>query len=367
MTDMQQPISILLADDDEINLRLLTELCGQLGYRCHTAHNGRELVDMARRERPDLIVTDVVMPELDGFAATQILKNDPATADIPVIIVTAKDSRTNRLAGIERGASDFLTKPYDIQELSLRIGNNLRIKKYQDLLKDNAALLERQVTERTDELKQAMGKLAGANRKIHDGYLDTIYRLMMAAEYKDGRTGAHIRRSSHYARALAEQLGLDPDFCNTLFYAAPMHDVGKVGIPDSILLKPGPLSGGEWKLMKAHTTIGATILQGSDSDFLRMAEEIALSHHEQWSGYGYPKQLTKESIPLAGRIVSLADAYDALRTERPYKASLSHRQACQVILNGDGRTEPGHFDPRVLEAFKRLSARFDSIYEGNRA
>ncbi|MDI6739997.1 MAG: HD domain-containing protein [Candidatus Edwardsbacteria bacterium] len=221
------------------------------------------------------------------------------------------------------------------------------------------------MAERTGELKQAMDKLADANRKIHDGYLDTICRLMMAAEYKDGRTGAHIRRSSHYAKDLAGQMGLAPEFCTAIFYAAPMHDVGKVGIPDSILLKPGPLDGGEWKLMKEHTTIGAAILQGSESGFLKMAEEIALSHHEQWSGHGYPRQLAKEGIPLAGRIVSLADHYDALRTERPYKAPMDHWQACQVIFNGDGRTQPDHFDPEVLDAFQRRHDIFKEIYHAN--
>ena len=359
---MQQPISILLADDEEINLRLLSELCQQLGYHCHTARNGRELVDMARRELPDLIVTDVVMPELDGFAATQLLKNDPATADIPVIIVTAKDSRADRLSAIERGASDFLTKPYDIQELSLRIGNNLKIKKYQDLLKDNAALLEHQVTARTFELRTALADLDTAYHKVQTGYIDTVYRLTLAAEYKDSRTGDHIRRVSHFAKYLAAELGQPPEFTDTIFYAAPMHDVGKVGIPDAILLKPGPLTDPEWQVMKTHTVIGAEILKGSDAPVLRMAQDIARSHHERFDGSGYPAGLSGEQIPLAARVAALVDQYDAIRSARSYKGAHSHHHAHEMLVKGDGRTSPGHFDPQVLDVFRRRHKTFEEIF-----
>jgi len=359
--------TILLADDEDINLTLLSQLCSHLGYRCVEAHNGRELVRLAGQEHPDLIITDVVMPELDGFAATELLKGDPATADIPVIIVTAKDSRADRLTGIGKGASDFLTKPFDIQELSLRVENCLKMKQYHDLLKDNAALLEHQVAERTNQLQGALLKVDEAYNKIKHGYLDTIYRLMMAAEYKDGHTGGHIRRSSHYAKLVAEELGMDGDFVNTIYYAAPMHDLGKVGVPDAVLSKPGALDESEWRVIRTHTTIGASILAGSDSEFLKMAETIALTHHERWDGQGYPNRTKGDAIPLAGRIVSLGDQYDALRMARPYKTQYSHEQATAVILRGDGRTQPEHFDPGVLRVFAQVSERFRDIFDNNRA
>ena len=359
---MRTTSTILLADDEEINRTLLSELCRHLGYRCLEARNGRELVETARRERPDLVITDVVMPELDGFEATTILKNDPATADIPVIIVTAMDSRADRLTGIERGASDFLTKPYDIQELSLRIGNNLKIKKYQDLLKDSAALLEQQVTARTFQLRTALSDLDTAYHKVRTGYIDTVYRLTLAAEYKDSNTGDHIRRTSLLAKYLSGELGLPPEFTDTIFNAAPMHDIGKVAIPDAILMKPGPLTAAEWQVMKTHTTIGAEILKGSDAPVLRMGEDIARSHHERYDGSGYPSGLCGDQIPLPARVAALVDQYDAIRSARAYKSSHSHHHACEMLLQGDGRTSPDHFDPAVLDVFRRHHASFAEIY-----
>ena len=360
---MRTPSTILLADDESVNLTLLSELCRNLGYTCLEAHNGLELVRLARQEHPDLVITDVVMPELDGFSATEQLKRDPTTTDIPVIIVTAKDSRADRLTGIGKGASDFLTKPFDIQELSLRAENCLKMKQYQDLLKDNASLLEQKVAERTNQLEGALLKVDEAYSRIKQGYLDTIYRLMMAAEYKDGNTGGHIRRSSHYAKLVAEELGLDSGFVNAIFYAAPMHDLGKVGVPDALLSKPGELDDDEWRVIRTHTTIGASILQGSDSEFLKMAETIALTHHERWDGQGYPNRIKGDRIPLAGRIVSLGDQYDALRMERPYKGRLSHEQAITIILHGDVRTRPEHFDPDMLRVFERCNDRFREIFD----
>lgn len=358
-------MTILIADDEEINLRLLSELCRQLGYRCLTAVNGRQLVAEARREQPDLIVTDVVMPELDGFAALDALKNDPATSVIPAIIVTAKDSRSDRLTGIAKGASDFLTKPFDIQELSLRIDNCLKIKHYQDLLRGNAATLERQVAERTVELRQAIVDVDAAYRKVQAGYEDTVYRLTLAAEYKDGSTGEHIRRISRAAQHLAQAAGCDAEFCNTIRLAAPMHDIGKVGIPDAILMKPGPLTADEWGLMKRHTLIGSEILKGSDSPILLMAEEIARCHHERWDGGGYPAGLAGDDIPKAARIVALVDAYDAIRSQRVYKRGVDHEAALGLLTRGDDRASLGHFDPRLLDAFKRAHMDFDGIYRAS--
>lgn len=366
---MSEQPKILLVDDEETNLNLLKMLCRKMGYDCLTALDGRQAVDLALSQNPDLIMMDVIMPEMDGFEATRILKSDSATSYIPIIMVTAASSREDKLKGIACGANDFITKPVDVQELSLRIKNNLNIKEYHDFLKNYSLTLEQQVKERTINLENALLQRDQALDKIKDGYIDTIFRLTLAAEYKDGHTGNHIRRTSHYAKALALELGLDKEFVDTMYYAMPMHDIGKVGIPDAILLKPGPLTAEEWAVMKEHTNIGSRILTGSHSEILDLAQQIALTHHERWDGSGYPQSLSGEGIPLAGRIASVVDQYDAIRSQRTYKPGMDHRQALSILTEGDDRSHPGHFDPGIIEVFKKRHQAFEEIYkkhaEGN--
>ena len=362
---MNEQPKILLVDDEETNLNLLKILCHKMGYECLTALNGRQAVETALAQHPDLIMMDLIMPQMDGFEATRKLKSDPVTAHIPIIMVTAASSREDKLKGIASGANDFITKPVDLQELSLRIKNNLHIKEYHDFLKNYSLTLEQQVKERTFNLETALQQRDQASEKIKAGYIDTIFRLTLAAEYKDGDTGDHIRRTSHYAKVLALELGLDQDFAETIYYAMPMHDIGKVGIPDAILLKPGPLNSEEWLVMKEHTTIGSQILKGSQSEILNLAQQIALTHHERWDGSGYPHNLSGEQIPLAGRIASVVDQYDAIRSIRSYKKTQSHRQAYELLSKGDSRTNPGHFDPEVLEAFCRQHKMFEEIFAGS--
>jgi len=339
---------ILIVDDQKKNIKILKLHCKSLGHDTIEAMDGKEAIEAARQYQPDAILMDVMMSTMDGFEATAILKSSEDTKHIPIIMVTALDSREDRLTGIAKGADDFLTKPIDGDELVLRLKNNLRNKEFHDFLEQHKQILETKVAERTQQLRE--------------GYIDTILRLTLASEYKDEDTGSHIKRVSFYAMELAERLGMDSGFADTIFYASPMHDIGKVAIPDAILLKQGPLDEEEWKIMKTHTTIGAKILEGSKSPFLEMAVDIARCHHERWDGRGYPAGLQGEDIPVTARIMNIIDQYDALRSRRPYKPAFDHEKTCKIITRGDGRTMPDHFDPEILASFKKATAAFADIF-----
>jgi putative two-component system response regulator len=354
---------ILIVEDQAPNRKLLVDLCEGWGYKTFEATNGQEAIEKTLRYMPDLIIMDVMMPKMNGLQAMERLKEGELTKNIPIIIVTAANSRENRITGISKGASDFLSKPYDIEELILRIKNNLTAKKYHDLLARHNIILEEQVSQRTKELKGALEKLKESHTKVKSAYIETIYRLTLAAEYRDGALGEHIKRISLYTRTLAENLRMDSEYVECIYYASPMHDIGKVSIPDAILLKPGSLTPTEWEIMKTHTLTGSKILEGSESPLLKVGSQIALSHHERWDGSGYPYGLKGEDIPISARITIIADQYDALRSKRPYKQPINHEKTFRIITEGDGRTIPSHFDPEVLETFKRIHKDFEDIYE----
>ncbi len=354
---------ILIVDDGQGLLRLFENMLDNCDYNLETAKNGLEAIEKAKEISPDLILMDFLMPEMDGCEACTELKKDPLTQRIPVVIVTSLEDTDAKLKGLAAGANDFLTKPVDEAELILRIKNLLKVKEFEDTLLRSTQILESEVRKGTYDLRDALDEVERAYKKIKGNYIETINRLTLAAEHRDEDTASHIKRVSYYCKAMSEQLRESDGFIETIFYASPMHDIGKIGIPDRILLKPGKLTHKEFETMKSHTTIGAKILGNSTSDFIKAGEIIALTHHEKWDGTGYPRGLKGDKIPLMGRIMHLVDQYDSLRSKRPYKPNINHDKVVEIIIKGDGRTTPYHFDPRILQAFKETHKQFEEIYK----
>ena len=351
MNDTKIPALILVVDDEDRNRRVLGAILEAEGYRVAQADSGQLALELVRQNRPDLVLLDIMMPEMDGYQVARALKADATTKAIPIVMVTALDDRESRLRGLEAGAEEFVTKPVDRSELRVRVRNLLRLKEFSDFLADHNRILETQVKARTHQLLAS--------------YREAIATMTRAASYKDEETGAHVARISYYTVELAQALGLDAEFCDTIHYASPMHDVGKIAIPDAILGKPGKFEPHEWEIMKSHAALGGTLLRGSNSPYLVMGAEIADGHHERWDGGGYPQGIQGPAIPLSARIMNICDQYDALRSKRPYKPAFSHEKTMEIITVGDGRTMPTHFDPAILAAFKGCVARFREIFEAH--
>lgn len=343
---MNHPKRVLIVDDDTRFRLLLKTMAESLGYEAEDARDGFEALAKVRLGF-DLVLLDVVMPGIDGFEVVRQLRDDAETADLPILMVTGHGSKEDRIRAIRVGAHDFISKPVDFTELSVRMSFLLKMKEAQDEIKKTRLALEDMLEKRTATLRKALEDMAQAQRLTHEAHLETIHRLAVAAEYKDKETGAHVKRMSHYAALIARGSGLPPSEVETVFHACAMHDVGKLGIPDKNLLKPGKLDSEEWSVMKQHTIIGGRILGSSSSELLQAGEKVALSHHERWDGGGYPNGFHEEEIPLWGRICSVADVYDALTSQRPYKEAFPSRHALEILREGRGT----QFDPRVLDVF----------------
>ena len=335
------PSTILLVDDDRLIHAIIKDVLGQAGHRIHSAVNGAEALELAAAIQPDVILMDLVMPVLDGIAATRELRANEATRFTPIIMISSANDTNSRVRAIEAGIDDFLSKPIEKSELLARVASSLKIKRYHDHMQRYQQQLELDVAERTNQLRASLTDIKHMSTEI-------VMRLCRAAESKDEVTGLHIHRMSHYSHAIARAMGCGQDIANNILYTAPMHDVGKIGIPDQILTKPGPLTQDEWKVMRRHSTIGAHILEGSNLNFINLAEQIALTHHERWDGGGYPHGLMGEEIPLPGRIVAVADVFDAMTSPRLYRPSpYSVNYTIDYITNARGK----HFDPDVVDAF----------------
>jgi len=325
--------TVLIIDDSDINLTLIKALVMKLG-ECEPVlfANPLKALEWCRSNVPDLVIVDYMMPDMDGLKFISAFRALHGRDEVPILMVTANDQKDVRYEALLGGANDFLTKPIDRIEFSARARNMLSLRTGQKFLADRAQHLASLVDEQT--------------REIRDREKELIFRMSRAAEFRDPETGAHIQRMAHYSQAIAIGLGLERAAQQLILEAAPMHDVGKIGIPDYILLKPGKLTVEEFEVMKGHARLGYELLKESRSDILRAGAQIALTHHEKYDGTGYPRHLKGNDIPVFGRIVAVADVFDALTSERPYKKAWSLEDACRFLEDGRGK----HFDPLCVEA-----------------
>ncbi len=355
MSDLSE-CTVLVVDDIATNIDILIETLSNITGDIAVAMDGPTALEIAQESPPDLILLDIMMPGMDGYEVCRRLKAIPSLQDIPVIFVTAMSEIENKTQGFELGAVDYITKPFEVVEVRARVKTHLSLQKARQALAQQNEFLEFKVRERT--------------RKLALTQEVTIECIAALAEYRDPETGGHIQRTKNYVRTLALRLQSEPRFrtiltaevVDLLYLSAPLHDIGKVGIPDHILLKPGPLTDAEFEEMKKHTVYGRDALKvaadklGGQS-FLRFAMEIAYSHQEKWDGSGYPEGHKGEEIPISGRLMALADVYDALISRRVYKPPFTHQQAVEIILQGKG----SHFDPTMVDAFVEIQEDFRQI------
>lgn len=327
---------ILIVDDQPENVMVIDHMLRAEGYtKIISTTDSRTVEGLYRLHQFDIILLDLNMPFLNGFEVMEKLKEVETETYLPILVITADTDYQTRQRALASGAKDFLSQPIDRLELLVRIGNMLEVRLAHQMVRNEKAILEERVQERTQEL--------------NDTRLEIIRRLGRAAEYRDNETGLHIIRMSKYCELLAREIGLPEAQCKILLDATPMHDIGKIGIPDAVLLKPGKLTPEEFGIIKTHTTIGSRILSGHNSDLMETAREIAHTHHEKWDGSGYPQGLKGEEIPISGRIAALCDVFDALTMARPYKKAWTLEAAVDYINENNEK----HFDPKLVAAFNR--------------
>jgi putative two-component system response regulator len=353
---------ILVVDDTLANLQLLASMLKKRGHKVRPVPNGKLALQAARSQPPDLILLDINMPEMDGYEVCVELKADPRLSDIPVIFISANIEVLDKVKAFSVGGVDYVTKPFYDDEVEARVEAHLKILR-----------LRREINALNSSLKD---QVQAQVKEISDSQIATIIALAKLSECRDKDTGNHILRVQRYSQTLAKRLAdegvfgslIDDSFIANIFQASALHDIGKVGIPDSILLKPGKHTPEEFETMKTHTTLGATTLASvlenyPGNAFVLMGVEVARSHHERWDGSGYPEGLSGESIPLAARIIVIPDQYDALRNNRPYKPGFDAASTYAILTEGDGRSSPNHYDPRVLAAFKDIAGEFEEIFQ----
>lgn len=334
LSELREKSKILVVDDNPVNVALLTEMLGNAGYALVSGiTDPTQVRDLHARHHYDLIMLDIRMPQVDGFEVMEQLSVDDSSGYLSVLVLTAQNDNDTKLRALESGAKDFITKPFHQAEVLHRVRNLLEVRLLYNRQLNVNEMLEDSVRRRTQELEETR--------------LEIVRRLGRAGEFRDNETGMHVIRMSKSCELLATAAGLSGDDAQLILHASPMHDVGKIGIPDGILLKPGALDPGEWEIMKSHTTIGGEILSGNGSVLLRMAHSIALSHHEKWDGSGYPRGLKANDIPFVGRITALCDVFDALTSSRPYKEAWDIAKATSYVAENAGK----QFDPVLTKHF----------------
>ncbi|WP_160689501.1 HD domain-containing phosphohydrolase [Clostridium sp. C2-6-12] len=354
---MEKQKTVMIVEDTEVNIDILVDAL-QDEYELIVAINGSEALELIEEQKPDLILLDIMMPEMDGYEVLKRLKENSILNQIPVILLSAITDSDSKTKGFSLGAVDYITKPFEIVEVKARVMTQLRLEEARIVLENQNSILEEKVKERTNLIERTNSA--------------TIYCLAALAETRDPETGQHIRRTQEYIKELALELQkngeyediLTNEYIDLLYKSAPLHDIGKVGVKDSILLKPGKLTAEEFEEMKKHTIYGGESLmvgikELGEESFLSLAKEIALTHHEKWDGSGYPYGMSNKEIPISGRLMALSDVYDALTSRRVYKGAFTHNDAKNIILEGRGT----HFDPDIVDVFIKIETKFIEIME----
>ena len=355
---------VLVVDDTELNLRMISQVLRKEGYQIRAVTSGREALAAIQETLPEVILLDITMPDIDGYEVCQQLKTDSYTADIPIIFISALDAIIDKVKAFKVGGADYIPKPIQVQELVARVRNQIDLRRLQQQLKAQNDVLEDKNSQLVSEIhkRQAVeaeirklnanleAKVRARTQDLERAQVEILERLSLAGERRDDDTGKHTLRVGYMSSLITETLGQSEQAAELIRLAARLHDIGKIGIPDQVLLKPGKLTDEEYSLMKKHTTIGAEMLSGSTSPLIRLAEEIALTHHERWDGEGYPQGLAGRDIPLSGRIVAVADVFDALTHERPYKDAWNLERVIKELHAMRG----SQFDPKVVKAFLKI-------------